>query len=74
MSQTPLAPNGGTVYRTPLWVKTFGIIALVLVILLGIMLLSGVQHGPGMHMPSSGNTPSVNSTQESASQHGMKHQ
>ena len=38
-------------HSTPLWVKMFGIIALVLVLLVGIMLLSGGEHGPGRHMP-----------------------
>jgi hypothetical protein len=40
----------------PRWVKVFGIIALVLVLLLGIMLLTGVggDHGPGRHRPSGG--------------------
>jgi hypothetical protein len=35
---------------TPRWVKVFGIIAIVLVLLIGIMLLTG--HGPGRHTPS----------------------
>ena len=37
--------------RIPRWVKLFGIIALVLVLLVGAMLLSGEEHGPGRHMP-----------------------
>jgi hypothetical protein len=43
-------------YRTPRWVKIVGIIALVLVLLVGILLLTGVggPHGPGRHMPSGG--------------------
>ena len=41
-------------YRTPRWVKLFGIIALALVLLVGIVLLTGVggDHGPGRHLPS----------------------
>ena len=41
---------------TPRWVKVSGIIALVLVLLVGIMMLAGVggDHGPGRHMPSGG--------------------
>lgn len=35
----------------PRWVKGFGIIALVLVVLVGIMLVAGGEHGPGLHMP-----------------------
>ncbi len=43
-------------YRTPRWVKIVGIIALVLVVLVGILLLAGIggEHGPGRHMPSGG--------------------
>lgn len=43
-------------YRTPRWVKIIGIIALVLVLLVGIILLTdlGGEHGPGRHMPSGG--------------------
>ncbi len=35
---------------TPRWVKAFGIVAVVLVLLLVVMLLTG--HGPGSHMGS----------------------
>lgn len=38
---------------TPRWVQVFGIIALILVLLVAVQLLLGVQHGPGMHAPSS---------------------
>lgn len=41
---------GSTDENTPLWVKVFGIIGLVLVLLMLIALLTG--HGPGRHMPS----------------------
>jgi hypothetical protein len=67
MSQTHTGPDGGAAYRTPNWVKAFGVLALVLVVLVGVMLLSGVQHGPGLHMPS------TNLTHEPSSQHGMQH-
>ena len=36
----------------PSWVKVFGIIVIVLVLLFVISLLAGVRHGPGMHTPS----------------------
>ena len=41
-------------YSTPRWVKVFGIIALVLVLLVVIMMFTGVggDHGPGRHIPS----------------------
>ena len=44
----------------PRWVKMFGIIVIVLVLLFVISLLAGVRHGPGMHTPSGdagGHTP-----------------
>lgn len=39
---------------TPRWVKVFGIIFIVLVVLAGIILITGIggEHGPGRHMPS----------------------
>jgi hypothetical protein len=41
---------------TPRWVKVFGIIALVVVLLVVIVMFTGVGggHGPGRHMPSGG--------------------
>jgi hypothetical protein len=43
-------------YSTPRWVKVSGIIVIVLVLLVGIMLLTGVggDHGPGRHLPPGG--------------------
>ena len=52
MAQTPREPGHGSTRGTPRWVKSFGIIALVLVVLFIISLLAGVRHGPGMHTPS----------------------
>lgn len=37
---------------TPRWVKVFGIIGVVLVLLLGIIKLAGGDHGPGRHLTS----------------------
>ena len=60
MSQTHEGPDRGstasTPPSTPRWVKVFAIIVIVLVLLIGIMLLTGVggEHGPGRHMPSGG--------------------
>lgn len=47
-------PADGSPPGAPLWVKVFGIIALVLVVLFVIMLLSGGggSHGPGRHTSS----------------------
>jgi hypothetical protein len=39
-----------TTERTPRWVKVFGIVGVVLVLLVVVMLISG--HGPGRHMHS----------------------
>ena len=41
-------------YSTPRWVKLLGIVVLILVLMVGIVLLTGVGgvHGPGRHMPS----------------------
>jgi hypothetical protein len=51
--------NHEPTYRTPRWVKVLGIIALISVLLLGILLLTG-EHGPGRHEISSDNlTPST---------------
>jgi hypothetical protein len=48
-------------YRTPRWVKIVGIIALVLILLLAIMVLSGIggEHGPGRHLPSGNTAPAL---------------
>jgi hypothetical protein len=41
--------------RTPRWVKVFGIIVIVLVLLLGgLVLFGGGEHGPGRHIPPGG--------------------
>lgn len=44
--------QNSTGYSTPGWVKIFGIILIVLVLLVGIMLITGGDHGPGRHLPS----------------------
>jgi hypothetical protein len=45
----------GVAPGTPRWVKIFGIIVLVLVLLVGIIIVTGVggEHGPGRHTPPS---------------------
>ena len=61
-----LPPNSDRSHDTdtrpgmPRWVKVFGIIVIVLVLLFAISMLAGVRHGPGMHTPSGdagGHTP-----------------
>jgi hypothetical protein len=46
-------------YSTPRWVKVFGIIVIVLVLLFVVVLVTGLggEHGPGRHMPSSDAPP-----------------
>ena len=47
-------PEGATT-GTPRWVKVFGIIFIVLILLFVIMhLFGGGNHGPGRHIPSIG--------------------
>jgi hypothetical protein len=48
---------------TPRWVKVFGIIAIVLVLLFVILLLTGRGHGPGRHLPS-GDAPAAHPPSE----------
>jgi len=56
------APSTGTPYRTPRWVKVFGIIGIVVILLIVIALVTGLggPHGPGRHNPSgeAGSAPS----------------
>ena len=44
---------------TPRWVKVFGIIALVVIVLIAVMFVTGRGggHGPGRHAPSADDTP-----------------
>jgi hypothetical protein len=62
MSQTHGGPDRGSAPSTPRWVKVFGIIALVVVLLFVISLLAGVRHGPGLHSPSGGSGGQTMST------------
>jgi hypothetical protein len=52
---TDMGPGRELTPGIPRWVKVFGIVALVLVLLVIIMMfVSGGSHGPGRHIPSSG--------------------
>jgi hypothetical protein len=59
----PYPDTGDDTGSTPRWVKVFGIIALVVVLLFVILMFirgPGGRHGPGRHMPSGdtgGQTP-----------------
>jgi hypothetical protein len=50
MAQTQ-GPDQESSYSTPRWVKVAGIIMLILIVLIGILLMTG-NHGPGRHMQS----------------------
>lgn len=49
-------PDRGSTAGTPRWVKVFGIIFIVLVLLFVVVKVTGVggQHGPSRHRPSGG--------------------
>lgn len=49
---TDVRPDRVRPTRTPRWVKMFGIIVLVLILLLVVQILMGGNHGPGRHIPS----------------------
>lgn len=57
-------------YRTPGWVKVFGSIVLILILLFVILqVISGGNHGPGRHLPA--NNPSLTTaTAEDSAPHG----
>lgn len=62
MSQSDIRPDPGAPPGVPGWVKVFGIVALVLVVLVAILIVTGIggEHGPGRHLSagnSGGNTP-----------------
>lgn len=44
--------NSAAPPKMPLWVKVFGIVLIVLALLIGIVVISGGEHGPGRHIPS----------------------
>jgi hypothetical protein len=53
----PPAQPDDTQVGTPLWVKVFGVIALVVVVLFVVLLLiGGGSHGPGRHSAPAGVT------------------
>ncbi|MDQ1004061.1 hypothetical protein QFZ28_004461 [Neobacillus niacini] len=46
-------PDQESNIKTPLWVKVFGIIGIILVLLFVILHLTGNSFGPGLHQPPS---------------------
>jgi hypothetical protein len=59
MSQTDVEPDRRAATGTPLWVKVFGIVVIVLVLAFAVHHLTSNGMGPGMHMP-----PNVAGTQQ----------
>lgn len=53
-ADTREGPGPATITGTPLWVKVFGIIALIAVVLFIILTLIGGDHSPARHAPPSG--------------------
>ncbi len=50
-TDTSSPPDRGSPPRMPRWVKWPGIILGILVLLLVLLRLAGVEHGPGLHTP-----------------------
>lgn len=58
MSREPIDKSKATAPRMPRWVKAFGLILGVgLLLVVAMMLLSGGQHGPGRHLHQMGSHP-----------------
>jgi hypothetical protein len=68
---TGLGPDRGSTTGTPRWVKVFGLIAAVVVVLFVVLLLFGSGgHGPGRHAGGDGGqTPAPNVTGGDAGGH-----
>ena len=47
--ETGVGPDRESTAGTPRWVKVFGIIAIVVVLLFVVLLLAGGPHSPGRH-------------------------
>lgn len=54
MKRAGVDPDDAAGGGTPRWVKVFGALALVAVVLVVILLLSGGDHGPGRHSDAGG--------------------
>lgn len=51
-NDTGAVPDEEPIAGTPRWVKVLGLIVLILIVLLvGLMVFGGGNHGPGMHTP-----------------------
>ncbi len=71
---TGVGPDRGSTTSIPRWVKVFGIIAIVLVLLFVVLqFIGGGEHGPGRHAPSGdagSYTPSSSVTADHTSREG----
>ena len=67
--------ENNSTYRTPRWVKIFGIIALIVILLVVVVLVTGIggEHGPGRHMRPSTNGGSDSSSIELETQQDGSH-
>ena len=68
MSQIPVEHDSGLTYSTPRWVKGLAAFILVLILLLGVMVVTG-GHGPGRHSSSGSDSGEHTSPIE----HGVPH-
>jgi hypothetical protein len=57
MSQAQEGPDRDPTAGTPRWVKVFGAVALLIVLLLIVAMLLGGEHGPGRHLSPAGLHP-----------------
>ena len=53
LEQAVIQPNREST-STPRWVKVFGVVAIILVLLFVVIVITGIggRHGPGRHIPS----------------------
>jgi hypothetical protein len=70
--ESVVGPDRGTATGTPRWVKVFGLIALVVVVLFVVVMLIGSgEHGPGRHTPGGGSdTPGGHTGPPPGFEHG----
>ncbi len=68
MSDRPTDQDPGPYHGTPGWVKAFGIIAIVVVLLIGFILITGLggPHGPQRHGSAGGGSDRAVATMDGA--------
>jgi hypothetical protein len=61
----------GSTTGTPRWVKVFGLVALIVIVLFVVVILTGGgEHGPGRHTPGGSNTRGVHTGPPAGFEHG----